>query len=584
KDERFGSDPYVKLHAPLSVLCSPIVHQGQAIGVLYLENNLVRDAFTPNRAEVVRILASQAAISLQNARLYEELEQRVERRTNELSVANARLQQEIVEHTRTEGELQKAKEVAEAANRAKSEFLANMSHELRTPLNGILGYAQILKRDDRLTDSQRSGLDTIESSGEHLLTLITDILDLSKIEAGKMEEEPVEFNLREFLENIQNVVRIRAEQKGLAFLFEPHTAMPIVVKGDERRLRQVLLNLLGNAVKFTEQGGVALKVSYGSPRADTLRIEIEDTGVGIAEEQMAAIFEPFHQIHARDRKSEGTGLGLSISRKLVRLLGGSLEVDSTVGKGSTFIVELSLPEIATFGGILGPNRRIVGFEGPARTIMVVDDKEANRAVLCDLLGPLGFEILEAENGEIALRKAVTNPPDAFLMDLVMPVMDGFQATREIRSTELLKDAVVIALSASVFERSRQDSMEAGCHDFVSKPVRADRLLDKLGMHLGLTWLYQDPDDQTKLPVVAFEPSEARIVAPRGPHAKVVHEHALRGDIGGIHRQLKIMDQLGEEYRPFVAALRRMAQDYDMRQINEFVEPFLGDGEGEDHKE
>jgi CheY-like chemotaxis protein len=306
-------------------------------------------------------------------------------------------------------------------------------------------------------------------------------------------------------------------------------------------------------------------------------VEIEDTGVGIQTDQLAAIFEPFHQIHGPKRRSEGTGLGLSISRKLVTLMGGTMDVSSTVGEGSTFTVEVPAPTVLSVGSPLDPSRRIIGFEGSAKRIMVVDDRAANRSVLCDLLGPLGFEIDEAENGEVALMRANEHPPDAFLMDLVMPVMDGFEATRVIRKSDRLKDLVVIALSASVFERSRQNSLQAGCQDFVSKPVRADQLLEKLGEHLNLTWIYAQQEDPASV-ALSSAPREAEVVVPDEPHVRLLYEHALRGDINAIRRQLGVIERIDNRFGPFVSTVRRMADDYDMRQINDFVKPFLGDDE------
>ena len=297
-DEIFNADPYITQHKPKSLLCAPILYQGKLTAILYLENNLIAGAFTPKRVEVLRMLSGQAAIALENANLYHTLEVKVEERTEELKAKNTRLEVEIQER-------QRAEQAAEAANRAKSQFLANMSHELRTPLNGILGYTQILKRDIDLTSQQISGINIIHQCGEHLLTLINDVLDLSKIEAGKMELYLTEFHLSDFLQGITEICQIRAQQKGISLIYEPLTQLPTCIQADEKRLRQILINLLGNAVKFTEKGGVSFKVdkldtqqSLSSPIANPQSLtakfifQVEDTGIGIGRTNSQKYFCP----------------------------------------------------------------------------------------------------------------------------------------------------------------------------------------------------------------------------------------------------------------------------------------------------
>jgi predicted ATPase/signal transduction histidine kinase/tRNA A-37 threonylcarbamoyl transferase component Bud32 len=318
-------------HIPKSVLCMPLLNQGKLTGILYLENNLTTGAFTPKRIKVLNLLSSQIAISIENSLLYQNLEQKVAERTNELK-------QEIVVRKRAE-------EKAEAANQAKSAFLANMSHELRTPLNGILGYAKILKRSDNLISSQIDALNIISKSGNHLLTLINDILDLAKVEAGKLELFTAATNLLMLLDGVEGIMQIGAQQKGIQFFLEASENLPVTVEADEKRLKQILLNLLGNAIKFTNNGHVLLIVKNQLVKDNlvTIKFEIQDTGVGMTPEQTQQIFQIFEQVGDKKKRLEGTGLGLSISRQLVELMGGKLQVSSKFGKGSTFWFEITLP-------------------------------------------------------------------------------------------------------------------------------------------------------------------------------------------------------------------------------------------------
>ncbi|WP_199320663.1 hybrid sensor histidine kinase/response regulator [Leptolyngbya sp. FACHB-261] len=501
----------------------------------------------------------------------EELESRVAARTAVIWESNQQLQVEITERQQAEEALQQAKETAEAANRAKSEFLANMSHELRTPLNGILGYAQILKRERNLTPRQQDGLGIIQQCGEHLLVLINDILDLSKIEARRMELHLSEFAFREFLQGIAAIFRVRAEQKGISFLYEVLSPLPMAVRGDEQRLRQILINLIGNAVKFTNQGGVAFKVGYHGSK---LRFQVEDTGIGIAPDKLTEIFLPFQQVGEQRHLTEGTGLGLPISKKLVEMMGGELKVKSNLGQGSLFWLELELPEVADWSATAAnrePN--IIGFQGPQRKILVVDDKWENRSVLVNFLTPLGFAVEEASDGHDCLTKAAVFKPDVILMDLIMPSMNGLEATKQLRSSDDFKTVVVIATSASAFDYDQQSSLEAGCNDFIPKPVRTDELLERLQFHLNLKWNYDVEPSQDK--AVA----EAGLwVAPSPETTATLLSLAMIGDIRGILEQVDQLEQLDAGLAPFATELRQLAKSFQIKKIQEFIKKYSTVGE------
>ncbi|MFH0879479.1 MAG: ATP-binding protein, partial [Lentisphaerota bacterium] len=405
-------------------------------------------------------------------------------------------------------QLEAAKEKAEVANQAKSAFLARMSHELRTPLNAILGYAQIFQRRPLEADLL-NGLNTIQQSGEHLLVLINDILHLSKIEAGKMELHPIDIHFPSFLDSIVSLIHARAEAKGLGFSFETPDPLPAGVRTDETRLRQILLNLLDNAIKYTEEGRIVLRVLQ--PDVDRtatvlhptplvlLRFEVEDTGIGIEPDQLERIFLPFEQAGQTPRWSAGTGLGLAISRQLARLMGSDLHVQSEPGQGSLFWFEVTLPitEIAP-DAVRVSGRIIAGYRGPRRKVLVVDDIPSNRAFLSDLLRPIGFEVREASEGRQAVSLAQEIRPDLILMDRYMPVMNGCTAVVHIREMPELRDAIVIAVSASVSDEDQTQSRTAGFDAFLPKPIHWTKLSALLEKHLTLEWEYAEKDEGGKM--------------------------------------------------------------------------------------
>ncbi|MBD1821580.1 AAA family ATPase [Cyanobacteria bacterium FACHB-DQ100] len=587
REGMFTTDSYILDHQPKSVLCASIVHQGKLIGILYLENNLTTGAFTAERVEVLQLLSSQAAISIENARLYQDLatanadlKQSHEQLEEYSKTLEAKVEERTVQLRQEARDRQRAEEIAQSANRAKSEFLANMSHELRTPLNGILGYTQISQKDRSLSEQQKHRIAIIHQCGEHLLTLINDVLDLSKIEARKMELYPKEFNFAEFLQSIAEICRIKAEQKGVSLIYQPLSPLPKVIRADDKRLRQVLLNLLGNAVKFTETGTIAFKVGYHEQK---LRFQVEDSGIGIATNQLDEIFKPFQQVGENSRKPEGTGLGLAISGQLVEMMGGTLQVKSTLGVGSTFWFDLDLLAIDSSAATAHAlQRTITGVKGNKRKILVVDDKATNRSVLINFLEPIGFDVLDAVDGQDGLDKAQAFQPDAVLIDLVMPNLDGFEATRRLRLMPALKDIVVIAISASVFEFDQQQSLKVGCNDFLPKPIREDDLLQKLQEHLKLEWVYENENeiaepfgesDKQENSQASSSSVSPDFSIPPAEEIAIFLDLVMRGDLRAIAKRATQLEESNQQWSPFATHLRQLAKEFKGRQILEFLQQF-----------
>ncbi|CAK8723183.1 hypothetical protein KKHLCK_12495 [Candidatus Electrothrix laxa] len=484
----FSQDRYIIREQCKSILGMPLVNQGKLIGIIYLENNLTTGAFDQQRLDILTLLSSQLAISIKNSLLYNQLEIKVAERTSAL-------QQEITERKRAE-------EKATAASKAKSDFLSNMSHEFRTPLNVILGFAQILERDLSIGEEQQEQIAIINRHAHHILTLINEVLDLAKIESGQATLDNTSFDLDNFLESLKETFFQQAIAKGLFFTIKKDKNLLRSIRTDQGKLRQILINLIGNAFKFTKKGGVSLRVRSATETGDIhmLSCEVEDTGIGIDPEHQEKIFAPFIQSSASVDKSVGTGLGLSITRQFIKLMGGNIEVTSTPDIGSIFRFKVAI-EKSKHAEIKKSSHspRVRGIASGQKTfrLLVVEDIVENRRILVKLFNSVGFRVKEAPNGARGIEIYHTWQPDLIWMDIRMPVMDGYEATRKIRKTKAGKEVVIIALTAQAFGNEREEALKAGCNDFISKPYSEEELFATMKKHLSIQFSYQDEDKENK---------------------------------------------------------------------------------------
>ena len=472
----------------------------EAVGNAVNYANLYRYISKPWDVPDLNLTVTEALRSYAQDKQLAEQNESLQKINRELEDLNTSLEQKVAERTT---QLQQAKEAADVANQAKSEFLANMSHELRSPLNVILGFCQLMARSSSLGEEYRDNIQIMNRSGQHLLTLINNVLDLSKIEAGRIVFSETDFDLYCLLDELKDMFDLKAEDKAVQLSAIYSTEVPQYVKTDKVKLRQVLINLMGNAIKFTEKGSIKLQVTHGRREEGRtfIHFSLQDTGAGIAPDELEGLFEAFVQTQSGKNVQEGTGLGLPIAQKFVHLMGGHITVSSELGRGSTF--EFSIPVVAVQKSefpVESPVRHAIALapDQPTYRILVVDDRPDNRTLLMKLLRPMGFEVAGAANGLEAIKVWEEWQPHFIWMDVRMPVMDGCEATREIRERErkkgvdvLSERTAIVALSASVLGDERQRVLAAGCDDFARKPFSEHIIFETMAQYLGARYLYEE---------------------------------------------------------------------------------------------